>query len=346
MEDHRQFRQALGSFPTGVAIITASGQDGRRAGLTVNSFSSVSLRPRLVSWSLDRNSSSFQICMAAEYFAVHILAEDQEHLANRFCTSAIDRFAGVEVTQGQGNLPLLEGCAAIFQCRTVHRYDGGDHVIFVGEVLDFTKSGRESLAFYSGRYAAVSKQPVPLASMDSDVGVDLMAFLLRRAYSQLAMPLRFPLRRYGLHDVHRTVLSVLSMGEGRSTDEMSSLVSLSGHAVQPEHYEELCRQCLVESRKEDGQTRLYFTPAGRALVMEQAMIGKAAEDEALSDFERQEVIWLKYLLKKLIHKTSEGLPSEFRKERFWRQNNIWGAVAPEGVTTSTAVSKAAQSHSR
>lgn len=346
MKDHRQFRQALGSFPTGVAIITAKGLNGRKAGLTINSFSSVSLTPRLVLWSLDRNSSSFQVCMAADYFAVHILAADQEHLATRFCTSGIDRFAGVDIMQGQGGLPLLGGCAAVFECRTVHRYDGGDHVIFVGEVLDFTQSGCEPLAFHGGRYAAVIKRPDTAQDADSAMGVDLMAFLLRRAYSQLAMPLRYPLQRYGLHDVHRTVLSVMSMGQGRSVDQTSALASLSGHKVQPEHYEELREQRLIELKQEGSETRVYFTPAGMALAIEQATIGQQAEEEALSVFEPQEVILLKHLLQKLIHKTREGLPEGFHKECFWRDNNIWGAPAPKGIAASASVGDITPSHSQ
>ncbi|MDS1139906.1 flavin reductase family protein [Pusillimonas sp. SM2304] len=338
MKDHRQFRQALGSFPTGVAIITAKGLNGRKAGLTINSFSSVSLTPRLVLWSLDRNSSSFPICMEADYFAVHILAADQEHLAARFCTSGIDRFAGVDTMPGQGDLPLLGGCAAVFQCRTVHRYEGGDHVIFVGEVLDFTQSRCEPLAFHGGRYAAVIKRPDTAPDdADSAMGVDLMAFLLRRAYSQLAMPLRYPLQRYGLHDVHRTILSVMSMGQGRSVDQTSALVGLSGHQVQPEHYEELRAQQLIELKQEGSEIRLYFTPAGMALAIEQAAIGQQAEEEALSVFEPQEVIVLKRLLQKLIHKTREGLPDGFRKECFWRDNNIWGAPASKGIAAAASV---------
>lgn len=346
MQNHREFRQALGSFPTGVAIITAVDSDGRRVGLTVNSFSSVSLTPPLILWSLDRNSSSFQVCMAATHFAAHVLSVDQEHLAARFGTSGIDRFAGVTLKQGEGGLPLLDECAAIFQCRTVHRYDGGDHVIFVGEVLDFTKSGCESLAFYGGRYATAIKRPDPASNEAAKVGVDLLALLLRRAYSQLAMPLRHPLQRYGLHDVHRTILSLMSMGEGRSVDETSALASLSGHKVQPEHYDELCGQNLIELRQQNGKTCVYFTPAGMALAIEQARIGKEAEEEALSAFEPQEVILLKRLLQKLINKTSEGLPDGFRKECFWRDNNIWGAPAPKSLAASALASDAVQSHSQ
>lgn len=338
MNDHRQFRQALGQFPTGVAVITTCEPNGRKVGLTINSFSSVSLSPKLISWSLDRNSSSFQPFTGATHFAVHILAADQVDLANRFCTRGIDRFADVKIREGCGGLPLLDGCSALFECRTVHQYDGGDHIIFIGEVLNYTHADRTPLAFYGGKYSVVIKQPEVVDSADRNMGVDLMTFLLRRAYSQLAMPLRYPLQRYGFHDVHRTVLSILGMGEGRSVDELTTLVSLSGHKLLPEHYQDLCDEGFIELRQEAGETYVYFTSAGMALAIEQTTIGKEAEDDALSVFDQGEVVLLKNLLQKLIHKTSEGLPHGFGKEYFWRDNNIWHAPAPKSTATATRLS--------
>src|SRR5690606_11934701 len=137
-------------------------------------FSSVSLSPKLVLWSLDRKSSSLETCMASDHFAVHILAADQEQLADQFCTRGIERFTGVQTTEGRGGLPLIDGCAAVFQCRTVHRYDGGDHIIFVGEVLDYTHGCREPLAFHGGAYAKVVKRSDVSEGAECDMGVDLM----------------------------------------------------------------------------------------------------------------------------------------------------------------------------
>ena len=135
--DGKQFRKALGSFTTGVTVVTARGADGKDVGLTANSFNSVSLEPPMVLWSLDKKSSNRQAFMDTDHFAVHILASDQEQISNRFAKSGIDRFADVKVERGHGDVPLLDGCSARFECRTTYRYDGGDHVIFVGEVLSF-----------------------------------------------------------------------------------------------------------------------------------------------------------------------------------------------------------------
>src|SRR4249919_2131388 len=109
--DAREFRGALGAFTTGVTIVTTRDDGGHDVGLTVNSFNSVSLEPPLVLWSLARNAASLPAFVAAEHFAVHILAADQEPLSNRFAQRGADKFAGLELARGEGGVPLLPGCA-------------------------------------------------------------------------------------------------------------------------------------------------------------------------------------------------------------------------------------------
>src|SRR3569623_404748 len=138
--DPMEFRKALGSFATGVTIITTRGADGSPIGLTVNSFNSVSLNPPLVLWSLAATSLSLTIFRAASHWAVHVLASDQESLSGRFARRGEDKFSGRTIEEGAGGVPLLTGCAARFECRTAFQYEGGDHVIFVGEVLAFNRA--------------------------------------------------------------------------------------------------------------------------------------------------------------------------------------------------------------
>jgi 3-hydroxy-9,10-secoandrosta-1,3,5(10)-triene-9,17-dione monooxygenase reductase component len=156
--DSKQFRKALGSFTTGVTVVTTRGVEGEDVGLTANSFNSVSLDPPMVLWSLDRKSSSAAAFLAAEHFAVHILASDQEHVSNQFAKRGIDRFAGLAVERGHGDVPLLAGCSARFECRALYRHDGGDHVIFVGEVVAFDSFGRAPLVFHAGNYGLLMKK--------------------------------------------------------------------------------------------------------------------------------------------------------------------------------------------
>ena len=150
--DLRDYRTALGRFATGVAVVTARAADGRRAGLTVNSFASLSLEPPLVLWCLAREATHFADFSAAAHFAVNVLGARQYELSRRFSTSGLDRFSGVECIEGTGGCPLLVGVIAHFVCRTVKQHDGGDHVIFVGEVEEYEWFEGEPLVFHSGRF--------------------------------------------------------------------------------------------------------------------------------------------------------------------------------------------------
>ncbi len=150
----RDLRDAMGRFVTGVTVVTTSTPDGP-LGITANSFSSVSLDPPLVLWSPARKSSRFPAFEAAGHFAVHILAEGQQPLADHFARHGIgfERFGHAE---GVGGVPLLEGCTARFECRHAAQFDGGDHLICVGEVLRLTQSDRAPLVYYRGDYGVLS----------------------------------------------------------------------------------------------------------------------------------------------------------------------------------------------
>lgn len=157
--DRRDFRRALGQFATGVTVVTARTSDGRKVGVTVNSFSSVSLEPPLVLWSLSRQAPSFADFTHATHFAVNVLAGNQHHLSRQFSTPLPDKFSGVEFAEGPAGVPLLSGVNAHFVCRNVRQYDGGDHVIFLGEVEDYKYSDGEPLVFHSGRYRLATRHP-------------------------------------------------------------------------------------------------------------------------------------------------------------------------------------------
>jgi flavin reductase (DIM6/NTAB) family NADH-FMN oxidoreductase RutF len=157
--DRRDFRRALGQFATGVTVVTVRGKDGRNVGMTVNSFTSVSLDPPLVLWSLSRQTPSFADFAEASHFAVNILAANQHHLSRQFSTPLIDKFEGVEISPGAAGCPLLNGASAHFVCRKVRQMEGGDHVIFLGEVEEYTWRELEPLVFHSGRYRVATRHP-------------------------------------------------------------------------------------------------------------------------------------------------------------------------------------------
>jgi flavin reductase (DIM6/NTAB) family NADH-FMN oxidoreductase RutF len=152
--DPRDFRSALGTFATGVTIITAVGIDGKPYGLTCNSFASVSLNPPLVLWSLGMFSQALNVFQNATHFAVNVLGASQRSLASKFAKSSDDKFVGVEWTPGLGGAPLLADSVANFQCRAANRYYGGDHVIFLGAVEAYSYNRREPLLFARGGYGS------------------------------------------------------------------------------------------------------------------------------------------------------------------------------------------------
>jgi len=156
LREHRQLRDCLGRFATGVTVMTCKPPGRAPNGITVNSFSSVSLDPALVLWSIARDSRSTAAFLDAGAFVVNILAEDQQALSVHFAQSERPDFARIEnlreseVIEGQ---PVLPDCLAYLHCRTCVVHDGGDHHILLGEVVEF-ELGRDTkpLVYYRGRY--------------------------------------------------------------------------------------------------------------------------------------------------------------------------------------------------
>lgn len=157
--DPVHFRQALGSFVTGVTIVTARGEDGEPVGLTVNSFNSVSLDPPLVLWSLSLKSGSLPAFRDAPAWAVHVLAAGQEDLSSHFARPGRNKFAGISCDDGPEGAPRIAGYAARFGCRSAFEYEGGDHAIFVGHVEQLDVNEAEPLIYHGGDYGRVARQP-------------------------------------------------------------------------------------------------------------------------------------------------------------------------------------------
>lgn len=147
--DPRAFRDALGTFPTGVCLVTCRGEAGP-VGFTVNSFASLSLAPPLILWSPAKASRRAGAFVGAARFALHVLSTRQEGIAQTFTRDA-HAFAGLGAEEVEG-VPLLPGCAARFECRTHAVHDGGDHHLILGRVLRGCGPSAEPLAFRAGAY--------------------------------------------------------------------------------------------------------------------------------------------------------------------------------------------------
>jgi len=129
-----QLRQVMRHWTTGVAVITAAGPDGAPAGLVSNSITSVSLEPALLSWCVDRRSSSFRTWSCTEAFSVHILGAENTDLVPRFAARGTDKFAGLPARRSPLGTPVLDRVPVRLDCTVWNRYDGGDHVIIIGQV--------------------------------------------------------------------------------------------------------------------------------------------------------------------------------------------------------------------
>lgn len=151
-EAQRHFRATLGQFATGVTVMTCHGEGGAWAGITVNSFASLSLNPPLILWSVANTSTNFGCFQVGQPFAVNVLSVDQEAIARQFAQTAGDKFKDIAVHPGLDNVPLVAGAVAYFECLTEARYPGGDHEIVLGRVRRVFNVARRPLLFHGGKF--------------------------------------------------------------------------------------------------------------------------------------------------------------------------------------------------
>lgn len=169
--DARELRQVLGSFVTGVTVITTLDANGKPHGLTVNSFSSVSLDPPLILWSQSLTAPSHPVFRDAERFVVNILADDQVAISNQFARGKDDKFAGCVTDPGLAGVPLIRGSAAWLECKRMDSFRGGDHMVFLGQVERIERTGRQPLVFGGGRYLVA--QPYDLGAQITQSGPNI-----------------------------------------------------------------------------------------------------------------------------------------------------------------------------
>ncbi|MCW8193188.1 flavin reductase [Proteobacteria bacterium 005FR1] len=312
--NRRAFRDALSTFTTGVTIITTRTEEGEAIGITANSFNSVSLDPPLVLWSLDKSAFSLPAFTNNKHWNVHVLSVEQEALSGRFASRGMDKFKGLELDEGINDIPFLPNCTARFQCRTAYIYEGGDHVIFVGEVLGFDKSDLPPLAFQSGQYALAARKPREGFRLSGDpppecsYTEDLLGYLIGRAHYQLLGKLNEILQSQQLDQQSFFVLSVLCNRDHLTLDEINGYVEYTGIKANQSLMRFLEKQGYVAAEEKLGQIRFALTAAGREVSLEQIAQTKAVEQSVVDYLGVGDVQALKLLLKGLIRVTDPGLP--------------------------------------
>ncbi len=152
-----EFRAALGHFPSGVTIVTTKDASGRLHGITVSAFSSVSLEPPMILVCIEKTTGSHYALLESEFFVVNVLAEDQEHLSNRFASQIPNKFEGVAHRPGLGEIPVLADALVTLECRLAYAHEGGDHTIFVGLVEKSEIKDNNPLVYWHGNYRKLAE---------------------------------------------------------------------------------------------------------------------------------------------------------------------------------------------
>lgn len=192
--DRLEFRKALGSFVTGVTIVTTTQADGTKRGFTANSFTSVSLDPALILVCIGKTASSFPVFSGTPHFCVSILAEDQKAASSVFASKSPDKFEQVAWREAHTGSPVIDGSAAWFDCESYQVVDAGDHIILIGKVVDFGYSEAGPLGYCRGAYLTFSLSQDALAVTDSRARVGAIlehpdgVVLLRAPDGTLSLP--------------------------------------------------------------------------------------------------------------------------------------------------------------
>jgi flavin reductase (DIM6/NTAB) family NADH-FMN oxidoreductase RutF len=158
-ENPREIRNLLGQFATGVTVITTRSKQGRKVGMTANSFSSLSLDPPLILWSLSKTAPSLSDFVEAEHFAIHMLAQEHHELSGHFARASADKFSGIAHRDCAVGVPILKDVLATLVCRNVTQYEGGDHLIFIGQIEQYQQRQGEPLVFHAGKYRVAAAHP-------------------------------------------------------------------------------------------------------------------------------------------------------------------------------------------
>jgi 3-hydroxy-9,10-secoandrosta-1,3,5(10)-triene-9,17-dione monooxygenase reductase component len=303
--DKTQFRGALGSFPTGVTIVTTLDGEAQPVGVTASSFNSVSLDPPLVLWSLSRAALSSEAFRTSGHFAIHVLAADQHDLSDRFARSGVDKFAGIAWQGGELGSPVFDHYAALFECRTLHQYEGGDHVIYVGEVVAFDRREQAPLVFHGGRYAEARTRDddAERETVDLEHGAfseDFLFFLLSRAHQQASRPARALLGELGLDEREYLVLVTLSVAGAATAEQIARSLAATGLAPEPSLLDKMTERGLLTH---DGD-RYDLADKGRDYHIRVLSVAKAFENDLLARLSPEELHETKRLLRRIIDLTA------------------------------------------
>lgn len=305
--DTRSFRRALGNFATGVTVVTAQTAEGVKAGVTANSFNSVSLDPPLVLWSIDKKSGSYDVFNSASHFAVNILTSNQIDLSNQFARNNTDKFAGITTETGLGNAPLLSDCSARFQCEKYQQIDAGDHWILIGKVVAFDDFGRAPLVYHQGVYAAVLPHPSVGQKHVPATNELCEGHLKDNLYYHMVQAVRYYQSQYqpkqlasGLRVSEARLLMVLAHNPTLTKSTLEGQVSMSERDFMTAIDNLKSQNLLVDS----GNT-CDLTQQGKEKANELWLIAKKQQDDMFAAFSAEDLAGFKHVLHTLVKRLQQ-----------------------------------------
>lgn len=299
-----EFRDALGSFATGVTIITARGADGAPVGMTASSFNSVSMDPPLILWSVAKTARSAASFRKAERFTVHVLAVDQTDLSNRFARQGGDKFAGIPYQDDVSGVPILDGVSARYDCKTWAVYEGGDHWIIVGEVMGMMNSSKPALVFGRGAYSLSA--PLDALSASLRQGSDakneireLFQFQISQIFHTLVVQFHDVILQNGLSVEKWRVCSSLYGVDGIPFADLAQEAHLATSELR-RLIDEMTQEGLCSVSGKDLDHVVSETPAGHDIAQRLIALAKKQQDNILSPLSDDEKAKLKSALAKVI----------------------------------------------
>ncbi len=313
----REFRDALGAFATGVTIVTTRDeQSGEPIGMTASSFNSVSIDPPLILWSVTRGAHSADIFETARFFNVHILTSNQIHLSNKFAEAGGDKFAEVSYELDENGIAKIADVSVRLDCRQWAVYDGGDHSIIVGEVLNLQRSKADGLVFSNGSYATAHPVPTALeaqspaqatgepAAMGKSPIDDLLLYNLSRSYRQLSVPFHAAVRGSGLSVPEWRILASLRGKASYTLEKLAAQTFIEQWALT----DTLGTMqdnglCEVNESGPQSQWLVTGTETGHERVEDLFALGAKMEQEALAGAGDESVVELTRLLRHIMSHT-------------------------------------------
>lgn len=297
--DSKDFRRALGKFPTGVTIMTTRDADGNPIGMTASSFNTLSMDPALVLWSIEKSAYSLDAFSKGKGFAINVLRSHQLDLSNGFARRGEDKFAGVDSRNCSNGAPLLQDTAAWFACTTWEVYEGGDHFIIVGQVTEYGyEDNVSSLVFQNGRYAVPATHPAvhpPVKSLEAHGFLgDYLLYQLRQTLNAYAVDFYPRLSEFGVTVEEWRLLTLLGDGEPMTLEVISGYVSQPLRAL-AETGEWLEEKGLLTAPNNSFQV----TAKGQKLATQLLNMAIEHEQNVLSALDESEQLIFKSMLKRI-----------------------------------------------